>query len=74
MLKHLILFSCALTVFSAVTPDEAVALLRQRCHQCHSAATRMGNVQLTTTGDVLQSKDRILRQGEDAAHRTTAGH
>jgi len=60
MLKHLLLFSCALTAFSAVTPDEAVNLLRRRCHQCHSAATRMGNVQLTNTGDVLQSKDRIL--------------
>jgi cytochrome c5 len=38
----------------------ASGILETRCHACHSAQTKMAGIQLTSSVDVAQNKDRIL--------------
>jgi hypothetical protein len=40
-------------------PAQAVSILEARCHQCHSATTRMAGIQLTSTKDVTAIGDRV---------------
>jgi hypothetical protein len=56
----LLLLGSSVAVRAADLPSQAVQVLTQRCHQCHSEKTRMGGVQLTSTRDVQQAGDRIL--------------
>ncbi|MFN7919116.1 MAG: DUF1549 and DUF1553 domain-containing protein [Bryobacteraceae bacterium] len=53
----------AVSVFSCFGADDstrAVAVVQQRCLQCHSAQTKMAGVQLTSTGEVTAVRDRLL--------------
>ncbi len=39
---------------------QAVAVLEQRCHQCHDARTRMAGIALTSSAEVTAARDRIV--------------
>lgn len=59
------LFVCVMWVSVGFAADDtaaarAVSILEQRCHQCHGAKTKMGGVQLTSSGDVQPLKERLV--------------
>jgi len=48
------------TVLPADLPTEAVAVVKQRCQQCHNDKVRMGNLQFTASAHMLDAKAKVL--------------
>ncbi|MBY0506719.1 MAG: DUF1549 and DUF1553 domain-containing protein [Bryobacteraceae bacterium] len=48
------------TLAFADSPTDAVAVLANKCQQCHNAQMQMAGVRLTSTADLLQHRDKVL--------------
>jgi len=61
ILRNIALSGAFAFCLSAQDPAaNATRILESRCHSCHSAQTKMAGVQLTSTADIAQNKDRLL--------------
>src|SRR5690349_14836819 len=59
--RTLILFLLPLSVASSADlSTQAVAVVRQRCQQCHNAKVRMGNLEFSSGKHMLDAKPRVL--------------